>query len=165
MMTLPATVTQQMGLPGSFYCRDHPAAPQYRAVTQHPHWAQKGTKAGKIQDMLGFHCDLKVAHTRIAPLLAQRPGHHRTEAKTASTSEKAAYGYRISEQFPVPRPIVPGGARQRLSRMRGLAPSLQCQKCGNHRTNRVSPKATKFGQWPLNPEHPDRDDGSEHGQA
>jgi len=29
-----------MGLPGSFYCRDHPAAPPYRAGTQHPHWAQ-----------------------------------------------------------------------------------------------------------------------------
>src|SRR5258708_11379963 len=73
-MMLPATVTQQRGVPSSFYCMVIQSAPAYRARTQHVESVQKATKAGTIREMFRFESDEKVACTRNCPNIGQLEG-------------------------------------------------------------------------------------------
>jgi len=73
-MMLPATVTQQRGVPSSFYCMVIQSAPAYRARTQHVESVQKATKAGTIREMFRFESDEKVACTGNCPGIGQLEG-------------------------------------------------------------------------------------------
>src|ERR1700730_15525814 len=53
-MMLPATVTQQRGVPGSIYCHGHPERPRYRARTSMSNRSKKRLKPARIGKCLGL---------------------------------------------------------------------------------------------------------------
>ena len=67
-MILPATVTQQRGVSGSFYYYLHADAPRDRARTQRVESVQKATEVRAIREMVRFECDKKGACSDIGLL-------------------------------------------------------------------------------------------------
>src|ERR1700681_4396767 len=53
-MMLPATVTQQRGVPGSIYCHGHPERPRYRARTSMSNRSKKRPKPARFGKCLGL---------------------------------------------------------------------------------------------------------------